>query len=83
MNIDFIAAAESHYKAKMDESALTMRIYMNSPVGVGDHPNVFDEFRKSLESFKDARENFQVVQELKSQYLKSQEDTEKEEKNED
>ena len=79
MNIDFIAAAESHYKAKMDESALTMRIYMNSPIGVGDHPNVFGEFTKSLESFKDARENFQVVQELKAQYLKSQEGTEEKE----
>ncbi len=76
MNIDFIAAAESHYKAKMDESALTMRIYMNSPVGVGDHPNVFEEFRKSLEAFKESRENFQVVQELKAQYLKSQAPTE-------
>jgi hypothetical protein len=84
MNIDFIAAAESHYKAKMDESALTMRIYMNSSVGIGDHPQVFDEFRKSLESFKDARENFQIVQELKGQYLKSQEGTEAEiEKDED
>ena len=79
MNIDFIAAAESHYKAKMDESALTMRVYMNSSAGVGDHPNVFEEFRKSLEAFKDARENFQVVQELKSQYLKSQESTEEKE----
>jgi|TARA_R110000796_G_scaffold36099_4_gene92333 hypothetical protein len=85
MNIDFIAAAESHYKAKMDEAALTMRVYMGSSVGVGDHPEFFSEFRKSLESFKEARENFQVVQELKGQYLKSQEGTEgkEEEKDED
>ena len=83
MNIDFIAAAESHYKAKMDESALTMRVYMNSPAGVGDHPNFFEEFRKSLEAFKDARENFQIVQELKSQYLKSQEGAEEKEKETD
>jgi hypothetical protein len=76
MNIDFIAAAESHYKAKMDESALTMRVYMGSSVGVGEHPQFFQEFRNSLESFKEARENFQVVQELKAQYLKSQEVTE-------
>ena len=73
MNIDFIAAAESHYKAKMDEAALTMRVYMSSSVGVGDHSEFFSEFRKSLEAFKEARENFQVVQELKGQYLKSQE----------
>jgi hypothetical protein len=56
---------------------------MNSPVGVGDHPNVFEEFRKSLEAFKDSRENFQVVQELKAQYIKSQEGTEETETDED
>jgi|TARA_R110000851_G_scaffold313165_1_gene474667 hypothetical protein len=83
MNIDFIAAAESHYKAKMDEAALTMRVYMNSSVGVGDHSEFFSEFRKSLESFKEARENFQVVQELKGQYLKAQEGSEEKDKEKD
>ena len=83
MNIDFIAAAESHYKAKMDEAALTMRVYMGSSVGVGDHPEFFSEFRKSLESFKEARENFQVVQELKGQYLKAQEGSEEKDKEKD
>jgi hypothetical protein len=78
MNIDFIVAAESHYKAKMDEAGLTMRVYMNSPVGIGEHPQVFEEFRKSLESFQSAREVFNLVQELKTQYLKSQEPKEEE-----
>ena len=78
MNIDFIVAAESHYKAKMDEAGVTMRVYMNSPIGVGEHPQVFDEFRKSLENFQNAREAFNLVQELKSQYLKSQESKEDE-----
>tara|TARA_R100001244_G_scaffold128843_3_gene99918 strand:+ start:2439 stop:2711 length:273 start_codon:yes stop_codon:yes gene_type:complete len=73
MNIDFIAAAESHYKAKMDAAALTMRVYMNSAVGVGEHPQVFEEFLKCLEDFGDARENFKVVQELKAQFIKAQE----------
>jgi|TARA_R110000824_G_scaffold159358_1_gene333675 hypothetical protein len=82
MNIDFIVAAESHYKAKMDEAGLTMRVYMNSPVGIGEHPQVFEEFRKSLESFQHAREVFNLVQELKTQYLKSQEPKE-DEPNED
>ena len=72
MNIDFVAAAESHYKAKMDAAALTMRVYMNSAAGVGEHPQVFEEFLKSLEDFGDAREYFKVVQELKAQFVKSQ-----------
>ena len=79
MNIDFIVAAESHYKAKMDEAGLTMRVYMNSPVGVGEHPQVFKEFRNALENFQSAREAFNLVQELKSQYLKSQESKEEDE----
>ena len=76
MNIDFISAAESHYRAKMDEAGLTMKIYMTSPVGVGEHPQVFEEFRNSLEDYKDARENFQLIQELKAQYIKSTQEQE-------
>ncbi|MDC1324973.1 hypothetical protein N8257_00515 [Ulvibacter sp.] len=76
MNIDFISAAESHYRAKMDEAGLTMKIYMTSSVGVGEHPQVFEEFRNSLEAYKDARENFQLIQELKAQYIKTTQDQE-------
>ena len=81
MELDFITAAESHYKAKMDEAGLTMRIYMNSAAGVGEHPQVFEEFRNALESFQEAREVFNLVQELKSQYLKAQEAKEEEDEN--
>ena len=76
MNLDFIAAAESHYKAKMDEAGLTMKIYMSAAVGVGEHPQVFEEFITALEAFKEARESFQLVQELKAQYIKASQDSE-------
>ena len=76
MNIDFISAAESHYRAKMDEAGLIMKIYMTSSVGVGEHPQIFEEFRNSLEDYKDARENFQLIQELKAQYIKSTQEQE-------
>ena len=33
MNFEFISVAESHYRAIMDKSALTMKIYMNSSMG--------------------------------------------------
>jgi hypothetical protein len=76
MNIDFISAAESHYKAKMDQAGLTMKLYMSTPVGVGEHPQVFEEFTKSLEEYNQARGNFQFVQELKAQYIKVTQETE-------
>tara|TARA_Y100000593_G_scaffold50774_1_gene95468 strand:- start:3496 stop:3744 length:249 start_codon:yes stop_codon:yes gene_type:complete len=82
MNIDFISTAESHYKAKMDEAGLTMKLYMSTPVGIGEHPQVFEEFRIALEKYNEARGNFQFVQELKSQYVKASQESE-ESNNED
>jgi len=76
MNLDFISTAESYYRAKMDETGLTMKIYMSSAVGVGEHPQVFQEFIAALESLKEARESFQLVQELKAQYIKASQDAE-------
>ena len=76
MNIDFISAAESHYKAKMDEAGLTMKLYMSTPVGVGEHPQVFEEFTRALERYNEARGNFQFVQDLKAQYVKASQQTE-------
>ena len=72
MNYEFISTAESHYKAKMDEAAFTMRLYKKSAVGVGEHAQVFDEFRTALESFQQARDHFNLVQELKADVVKSQ-----------
>ena len=76
MNIDFIVAAESHYKAKMDEAGLTMKVYMSNPAGIGEHPQIFEEFIKVLEDYNDARGNFQFVQELKAQYVKVSQEAE-------
>tara|TARA_A100001201_G_C4016229_1_gene179192 strand:- start:285 stop:548 length:264 start_codon:yes stop_codon:yes gene_type:complete len=74
MNFEFISAAESHYRAIMDKSALTMKIYMNSSMGVGEHPQVFDEFIQAFEEYKEARECFQLTQELKAQLIKEAQD---------
>lgn len=79
---DFINAAESHYKARMDRSAVTMKVYMGNPAGVGDHAQVFDDFLTSLEAYRDARDAFEVVQQMKTQFL-SQQETEEGEASED
>ena len=67
MDRDFLAVAESHYKAVIDKSALTMRVYMTSPVGVGEHPQIFDEFLASFEAYSDAVDRF--FDQHKSEFL--------------
>ena len=79
--IDFISAGESHYKALMDKNALTMKIYMGASVGVGEHPQVFEEFLSSLEAYKDARDSFEVIQQMKAQYI-AQAETDEDSKSE-
>lgn len=41
-----LQAARSHYRAQRDKSLATLDIYLNRPVGVGDHANVVDEVIK-------------------------------------
>ena len=66
---NFLNAAESHFKALMDEHALTLNLYMTSSVGIGEHPNVFEEFINAVQKYEAAQSNFNVIQELKSQML--------------
>ena len=72
MNYEFISTAESHYKAKMDEAAFTMRLYMKNAVGIGEHPQVFEEFRSAVELCQQAGDHFNLVQELKADVVISQ-----------
>ena len=64
---NFLNAAESHFKALMDEHALTLNLYMTSSVGIGEHPNVFEEFINAVQKYEAAQSNFNVIQEMKSQ----------------
>ena len=41
-----LQAALSHYKAKRDKHLAELDIYLNKPVGVGDHASVVEEVIK-------------------------------------
>ena len=72
MKITFINAAESHFKAKMDRSALKVNLLSSNPVGVGDHPDVFDDFIDAVKEFTDAQDGFNTIQNFKQQIVASQ-----------
>ncbi len=41
-----LQAALSHYKAKRDKCLAELDIYLNRPVGVGEHPGIVNEVVK-------------------------------------
>lgn len=59
-----IAALQSHFKAKRDQAVAHLSIYVNNPVGVGDHQNILKECVDLVEQIAAAEENMRVVQKL-------------------
>jgi hypothetical protein len=59
-----IAALQSHFKAKRDQAVAHLSIYVNNPVGVGDHQNILKECVDLVEQVAAAEENMRVVQKL-------------------
>ena len=47
-------AALSHYRAKRDACLASLDIYLNKPVGVGDHATVVDEVIKLFSELDNA-----------------------------
>ena len=58
-----VDALEKKYEAQMAQAEANIKVYMENPVGVGEHPNIVDEVEKLLKQIKDAKE---MLDELKN-----------------
>ena len=58
-----VDALEKKYEAKMAQAEANIKVYMENPVGVGEHPNIVQEVEKLLKEIKDAKE---MLEELKN-----------------
>ena len=58
-----VDALEKKYEAQMAQAEANVKVYMENPVGVGEHPNIVDEVQNLLKQIKDAKE---MLDELKN-----------------
>ena len=58
-----VDALEKKYEAQMAQAEANVKVYMENPVGVGEHPNIVHEVEKLLKEIKDAKE---MLDELKN-----------------
>jgi len=58
-----VDALEKKYEAQMAQAEANIKVYMENPVGVGEHPNIVHEVEKLLKEIKDAKE---MLDELKN-----------------
>ena len=60
-----IHALEDRYNAQISEAEATLKIYMEKPVGIGEHPQHINEVDKLIEKIANAEEKLKVLQEFK------------------
>ena len=60
-----LEALEARFQAQVSEAEATIKIYLENPVGIGEHPQVIDEFIKQI---KVAAENEEAIYMLQNTF---------------
>ena len=60
-----LQALEDRYTAQISEADATIKIYLEKPVGIGEHPQHIDEVDKLIEKIVNAEEKLKILQEFK------------------
>ena len=65
MKTAILDALEARYEAQILEADATLKIYFESSVGIGEHPQHIDEVDKLVEKIANAEEKIKVLQQFK------------------
>jgi hypothetical protein len=65
MRTAILEALEARYEAQILEADATLKIYLDSSVGIGEHPQHIDEVDKLIEKIASAEEKVKVLQQFK------------------
>ena len=57
-----LQALEDRYNAQISEADATIKIYLESSVGIGEHPQHIDEVDKQIEKIANAQEKLKELQ---------------------
>ena len=60
-----LQALEDRYNADISSAEATIKIYLEKPVGIGEHPQHLDEIDKLLSKIKEAEEKMSLINEGK------------------
>ena len=57
-------ALHDKYEAQISAAHATINIYLNSSVGIGEHPQHIDELDKQLQIIADAEEKLNILEDF-------------------
>ena len=58
---DMLDALKKKYEAEVDIAKATIQVYLDKPVGIGEHPQFADEIDKQLEAMSCANDKIKVI----------------------
>ena len=64
MRTAILDALEARYEAQVAEAHATIKIYLENPVGIGEHPQHLEEINKQIEKIANAKEKLEVLDEF-------------------
>ena len=63
MKKQLVQALKTKYNADYQMHKANLDIYLNNPVGIGEHPQHFEEMDKLVEAMTSARDKLEVLNE--------------------
>ena len=64
-----LKALEDRYNAQISEADATLKIYFESSVGIGEHPQHVEECNKLIDKIANAKEKLEVLKEFEPEKL--------------
>ena len=58
---DMLDALKKKYEAEVDVAKATIQIYLDKPVGIGEHPQFAEEIDKQLDAISCANDKIKVI----------------------
>ena len=62
--VGMINALRARYEADIAEADATVNIYLNNPVGIGEHPQHLEEVDKLLAKIAEAKDKLESLKEF-------------------
>jgi len=62
MRKELVSALKSKYRADYDIAHANLNIYFENPVGIGEHPQHFEEMDKLVDAMTAARDKLEILE---------------------
>jgi len=69
--MDKLEAARKFYEGQAAEAEVTINVYIDNSVGIGEHPQVMEELRGQIQKLTDARDNIDTIVTLQNKNKKN------------